>query len=96
MYAFDAELWCKKVVEGQFLKTNGKKHFFLAPAKLLCSAILNNFVNKIITAIQKSLNLLLPLRIPPENGATLSKFVYNPSSTCYTIFQSEVKVAVLC
>ena len=47
-----------EVVEGQFLKTNVKEHCFLAPAKLPRSAILNDFVNKIITAIQKSLKLL--------------------------------------
>ena len=34
------------------------------------------------------------MRNQPENGATLSKFVYNPNSTCYTIFQTKVKVTV--
>ena len=84
------------VVEGKFSKTNVNEHCFLAPAKLPRSAILNDFVNKIITTIKKSLKLLLQLRNPPENGATLSKFVYNPSSTCYTFFQTEVKVTVFC
>ena len=78
-----------QVVEGQVLKTNGKEHCFLSLAKLPRSAILNNFVNKIITTIQKSLKLLLYLRNRPENGATLSKFVYNTCSTCYTIFFSN-------
>ena len=73
-----------------FLKTNGLEHCFLAPAKLPRSAILNNFVDKIVTAVQKSLKLFLYLRNPPENGATLSKFVYNPRKTCYTIFQTDV------
>ena len=47
------------MVEEQFLKNNGKEHCFLSPAKLPRSAILNKFVNKIMTAIQKSLKLLL-------------------------------------
>ena len=47
--------WWKDI----FLKTNGLEHCFLAPAKLPLIAILNNFVNKIVTALQKSLKLLL-------------------------------------
>ena len=69
---------------------------FLAPAKLPRSAILNNFVDKIVTAIKKSLKLLLYLRNPSENGVKLSKCVYNPWNTCYTIFQTDVKVTVFC
>ena len=38
-----------------FSKTNGNEHCFLAPAKSPRSAISNNFINKIITGIQKSL-----------------------------------------
>ena len=67
-----------------FLKTNGLEHCFLAPAKLPRSAILNNFVDKLVKAIQKSLKLLLYLRNPPEIRTTQSKFVYNPWNTCYT------------
>ena len=90
--ALDTEL----VTGGKtFLKTNGLEDCFLAPAKLPRSAILNNFVDTIITAIQKSLKLLLQLQNPPENGATPSKFVYNPWNACYTIFQ-DVKVTVFC
>ena len=47
-------------MEGQFLKKkNGNEHCFLVPAKLPRSVILNNFVNKIITVIQKTLKLFL-------------------------------------
>ena len=56
MYAFYTEL----ITAGRAIfKTNGKEHCFLEPAKLLGSAILNNFVNKIITAFRKSLKFLL-------------------------------------
>ena len=47
------------MVEEQFLKTNGQEHCFLVPAKLPRIVILNNFVNKFVTADQKSLKLLL-------------------------------------
>ena len=79
-------------------------------SKLPRIATLNNFVDKIVTAIQKSLKLLLYLRNQPEVGATLSKKNYkpiflkntlkpthvmaNPWNTCYTIFQTDVKVTV--
>ena len=42
-----------------FFLTNEKGHCFLAPAKLSYSAILNNFVKKIVTVIRKSLELFL-------------------------------------
>ena len=50
---------CIEVVEGQFLKTNGKEHCFVAPVKLPRSDILSNIVNKIITAIKKILEIAL-------------------------------------
>ena len=56
----------------------GRGMLFNRAAKLPRSVILNNFMNKIATAIQKALKLLLYLRKQPENGTKLSKFVYNP------------------
>ena len=55
------------LVLGKELVTGGRTFFenqwagalLFSPAKLPRSAILNNFVDKIITAIQKSLNFLL-------------------------------------
>ena len=90
-----------EVVEGQFLKTNGKEHCFLAPAKLPRSAILNNFVNKIITAIQKSLKLLLYSRGTHQKMAPHCQnlFITQAVPTIYLhviIFQTEVKVTVFC
>ena len=80
------------------MKTNGQAGVLLfSLAKLPRSAILNKFVNKIIMVIKKkSLKLLLQLRNPPENGATLSKHAYYANSTCYAIFQTEVKVTIFC
>ena len=54
--ALDTEL----VTGGRtFFENQWAGALFLAPAKLPRSAILNNFVDTIITAIQKSLKLLL-------------------------------------
>ena len=47
------------VTGGSMLKKNGLEHCFLAPAKLPRSAILNNGVDKIVTAIQKIVEIAL-------------------------------------
>ena len=62
LLAFDTEF----VTGGRiFLKINGLEHCFLAPAKLPRTAILNNFIDKIVTAIKKSLKLLLYVSAEP-------------------------------
>ena len=66
----------------------------LAPAKLPRCAFLDSFGHKIVTVIEKLMKLLMKLSNYPTNFATLSEFAYNPNSTCYTIFKTEVEVTV--
>ena len=83
-------------MEGQFLKTNGQGHCFLAPAKLPRSAILNNVVNKIVTAIKKIVEIYLAAAEPTSKWRHTVNICLQRKQYIFTIFKTEVKVTVFC
>ena len=67
-------LW---VMESHFL-TNAQEHFFLALAKLSRSVILNNFVNKFVTANQKIAEIALITAKPNRKWLHTVKICLQP------------------
>ena len=78
-----------------FFKSNGLEHCFLSPAKLPHSAILDNCVNKIVSAISKIVEIAFvspePTRkwrhtvkscLQPRNTYMFTYMLYNFSNTC--------------
>ena len=86
--ALDTEL----VIGGKtFLKTKGLEHCFLAPVKLTRSAILSNFVDKIITAIQKSFEIALVAAEPTRKWRNTVKIYLQPMEYMLYNFSNRCK-----